>query len=1746
MSYKKVFKKTGKIFLYLILSVLLLVCVVMIFINTSTGKRVIKNKVQSYLQDKLKTRIVIGSVNYKLPISIEINNVYAEDQKHDTLLFGERIAVDVKMLQLIWGNTDIQKVELKNIFINVNRGEKDSVFNYQFIINAFSSPKTITSTKDTTPLKINLGRLILENVSLQFKDKNGGTDFYAGIKNLNASLYKFQPDRVDFGVNDLVASGVNFFMKTYKAKAVKPALPVPEDKISQPGYGLNISTALLNIRDVNVKVENTVSGMYYANNVTHLGLTKALFNLSTSSATVDSLMLDSSFVKFISPKRIIDSTAKELPGDVEPMPWQIIAKQVSLNNNQVQFDDNNLNKKDGFDFGHFSISKLTTDISSVTYSVKRTEGLVQQLTFKDTSGFALDTVHAKFLMTDSIFSADELYVKTGQSLLQNFIELKFDSLAGISKYPRNSLIAATLKNSTIAFDDLYLLLPELKKTFPPAQFAGNKVFFNTELRGNLAQIYLPYLQLIGFSGSSVRAHGSLYNLTDVNKFYYDLYIDQSSFRKSDILKFVPKENQQSLASLPDVINLRGRITGNKNDLVSDIIASGKGMAFNGKFSLKNLTDSKNLKYDFLLRESSFDKSFIMGLIPQGTLPPEINLPEKNYIRGTLKGTIDDLVADLQLGGSYGLMTVKGFLKNAKDKERATYDLFITTNNYEIGKLIRQDSVLGKVTGSFTAKGTGFNYKTMRSDITASIKQLQYNKYNYQNAKIKANLNNGIINSKGIINDENLKLRYDIKANVQNEYPSINGFVRVDTARLQPLNLYKDTLNFSLTANIKANSLKPRSLDVNTIIDSIRMQVDKAFYKLDSVSLIATSANGRDSINFYAPFASLQANGAFDYDKVGDAVVQYVNHYYKISDSVSAKNIADQQLVFKGIIKKDSLLTGIIPGLKGYEDINFNGSFASADTDSALNFIATVPYLAYEDYKLRNGSVNIASKNERINYDINFDTLNSASNTFYATRLNGSAANDSVMMNAITQDNKANDWFGLKASLYAKNKNYSFRLKDSLLLNYEKWNVVSDNYISYSPQGIIIHNFGITSDTSKISINSRQEIVNSPIDIDIENFNLKSISSILNNDTVFVAGIFDAKILVSDLNKKIPSFIGDFVVSNLAIMEQPLGTLIATAKKQTDDNVSAFVTLTGNGNSITAKGNYYLNNKDQDFDASANIIKLDIATLQGFTNGAIKNASGSVHGDVTANGKFADPRWKGTLNFDTTKFTLTQLGTAYKIDKQAISFNYPDINFNNFIINDSLNNALKINGVVTANKEKTYDLNLALNAKDFMFLNATRNVNSDLYGLAVADIDVKVTGNSATPDIEGNISVKDKSNITIVIPEKSYSKDDGKTIVRFIDQDTFVINPPVKPFVEEKTVKSNFLQFLNYNLNVEVQKKAALTIVIDPSTGDEIKVQGQANLNAGVDPSGNIILAGNYELEKGYYVFNYQFLQRKFILLPGSTIYFAGPPDAARLNIQALYIVNTSSKDLLENQVGVVDPSLANAFGQKIPFKVMLNITGEISKPVIKFDIELPDESAVLGSDLRATIENKLAQIRGDESAMNKQVFSLLLLNRFIPEQSSDFFKGNGDDFADIARQSVSGFLSSALNEIAGNLLKGVDIDLNLNNYRDATRNGSVARTDLNVALSKNYLNDRLTVSLGKNFGLQGQDATAKANNGFIPDVTIGYKLTKDGRYLLKAYRKNQFEVVLDGYVVETGLGFVVTLDYETFKDLFGIKKKKNN
>src|SRR6202000_264039 len=99
------------------------------------------------------------------------------------------------------------------------------------------------------------------------------------------------------------------------------------------------------------------------------------------------------------------------------------------------------------------------------------------------------------------------------------------------------------------------------------------------------------------------------------------------------------------------------------------------------------------------------------------------------------------------------------------------------------------------------------------------------------------------------------------------------------------------------------------------------------------------------------------------------------------------------------------------------------------------------------------------------------------------------------------------------------------------------------------------------------------------------------------------------------------------------------------------------------------------------------------------------------------------------------------------------------------------------------------------------------------------------------------------------------------------------------------------------------------------------------------------------------------------------------------------------------------------------------------------------------------------------------------------------------------------------------------------------------RTDLNVGLSKQFLNDRVTVSVGNNFNLEGQNQPGQKTTDIAGNLSVNYKLTEDGRYIVRAYRRDEF-IVVEGQVVETGVGFSVTYEYNRIREIFAKKSKE--
>jgi hypothetical protein len=261
-----------------------------------------------------------------------------------------------------------------------------------------------------------------------------------------------------------------------------------------------------------------------------------------------------------------------------------------------------------------------------------------------------------------------------------------------------------------------------------------------------------------------------------------------------------------------------------------------------------------------------------------------------------------------------------------------------------------------------------------------------------------------------------------------------------------------------------------------------------------------------------------------------------------------------------------------------------------------------------------------------------------------------------------------------------------------------------------------------------------------------------------------------------------------------------------------------------------------------------------------------------------------------------------------------------------------------------------------------------------------------------------------------------------------------------------------------------------------------------------------------------------------------------------VDITAIYSTKAAPYDLVESIIIGESATTKLRYRDRQPFDVKLNMKGELLKPQITFDLEL-NRSANLASDLQYTINSKIAQLRLEQSEMNKQVFALVLLDRFVAENPFSSSGGTGA-VSTLARESVSRLLENQLNNLAGGLIEGIELDFGLTSEEDFSTGSSQMRTDLNVGVSTRLLQDRLKISVGSNFELEGPTRPNQKTANIAGNIQLDYMLSRDGRYSLRAYRRDEYEVALQGQVVETGVAFIITVDFNTFKELIEYKKAK--
>lgn len=1587
-------------------------------------------------------------------------------------------------------------------------------------------------------------KIEIENLYLQGQDVD--TLLHVNALNVGLNLPKLLNNTAEFTYIELDGLTANVIKRndnTFNFDYIIDAFATKEEDTDESKPFL-IALDKIELHHINVSYKDVNTKNDIALQITDLKTIVKTFDLDQNDYAVD--YVDANGFKLKFNQGVLEEVAENVEEKVDSLsqinPLNIGINRLNLHDFDILYDDENAATKATIVFSELSTKVDVLDLPESDFRLKN-------LTFKDAFIDVLLTPDTTTVqpIKDESEDVEETDNNPLKILLQtaNLQNVNVVYSNGIGTNTTNSFNADHLNIQQLngKFADISLKGSEVSGDVQNVNFIEKSGFVLNELSAKFkygaTETVLEDLTLKTPHTLLQRNLQLQYQSTDelsnnLGNVFINAQLPQTKIGFKDILWLAPDlKNTAPFNTYPQaVLNLSANVKGKINDLlVQEFKLSGLGnLNVNAAGTIKNALDTDNLWVNLKINDLTANKQLITNIAPKNSIPETIEIPEHLSLSGRLKGGLTNIYVDLGLQSSFGNAKVAGTF-NQKVKNAERYDLTASLANFNVGKLIKQPN-LGTVTANAKVLGTGFDFEKNNATVDAVVTQAVYNNYTYNNVALKGALNNGNYEVTLNSDDENAKLNIVASGIYDAEAPTVTTEGTIFKVDLNKLGFYETTMALAGTLTADFTSLNPDVLNGELLLQNFVLSDGKEIYPISEISLKAVSTDTLNSIDLRSQIVDASITGQYKLTEISSSLMQTINQYYQFQKETVETDISPSQYFdFRGKIKNDDLIRKFVPDLTSFQTINLYGAY-NAD-NRKITVYGSVPQVQYSTYQLNDIKLSAGNDEESLNYSVTLNQLDSEQFRLANIVLDGFIANDVIDYNLLVKNDADEVQYKIAGNVATANDLIDVTLKqDGLVLNYDAWSVAPDNKLTIYPTGLVAENLQLTNNNSSILVASETSDPSAPLNVTFQDFKIESLTEIIRKDSLLAEGTINGEAQLRDLMNDL-RLTADLNIKDLKVFGNAIGTIDAEVANETVGLYNANIQLSGFNNDMLVVGSYQTTNSS--FNADVTINALQMTSIQGFSMGELRDAKGYVSGKLAVSGTTNAPTVLGNLKFNEAGFGITQLNSTFQNMNDEIQFTQRGIEFNRFAINDTDNNALTLNGAILTQTYTDFDFNLNINARDFKVVNSTKTENQILYGIMAINANISVKGNLDLPKVDGTITVTDNTDFTFVLPQSSPALQEREGIIEFVDQDQLALADTL----EETETLDQTISGLDVNLNIEIDKDALLSIIIDKANGDFIKLQGEAQLTGGIDPSGKTTLVGRYEVNEGAYEMSVSLLKRRFEIQEGSTITWTGEPMEADVDITAVYKTKAAPLDLVQQQVGG-DENI-NLYKQRIPFNTLLKMTGELLKPIISFDIEVDGNNPGVSSDVISMVDSKLSQLRTEQSEMNKQVFALLLLNRFIGE--NPFESSTGLSAESVARQSVSRMLSEQLNNLAADLIEGVELNFDLESSDDYSTGTRENRTDLNIGVSKSLLNDRLKVSVGSNFGLEGTERQNEEMTNIAGDVQIEYLLSRDGRYTLKAYRKNEYQLALQGQIIETGVGFVITLDYNEFKEIWQRRRR---
>jgi translocation and assembly module TamB len=1639
-----------KILLWVIAGLAVLLITLVVLLQTCWFQNIAVDKATSWLSKKIKATVTLEEVNISFPKSLYLKNFFIADLKGDTLLQVHELTVDINMRSLLSSEAVINSLALKGVTAHLYRTIADSSFNFDFIVNSFSTKdkKTEAVPSNSTPFNLILGKVKLEQIMVTLSDEVTGIEANGNLGLLAISFNEFNLVKEIVSVDQLTWSDSRVHYSKSKAGSSDTTAASP---VTWQLAANHIQLAKLDL--------------FYSDTTSQITLASKINKLQADPDTIDlaNLIFDFKKLQIAQSSFAVAIGGVPAPDEAAAMPdtvdegVMVRCDAASLQGFDFRYDNRSVAPAaKGIDYNHLDVKNITAEVSHIFYQGINIKADIHQLKAAEKSGFLVQQAYGKFRMSDKGIGFDSCLLITGKSTIRNSAGITYSSLEDINVDIGKLGIYGTMKNATIALSDLLYFYPPLADIEYVKSSLDRRLTVDGSFSGSLDNLL--------FKGLKVK-------------------------------------------------------TG-----ATELIAAGR---------IKGLPDVDKMEFEVSLTKFSSTNTELLSLMPDSLIPSSIQLPKTFTLSGNFTGTMGNFKTAAVLQSSFGNAIVVASMQQVVGDSLPKYNAQVDLENFNLGKMLQQEEQIGYINMSVSAIGAGLELEVMNADITADIKSLELMGYEYRDAKVNGTIADQAFLGEITIDDDAIAFTFKGKAGLDIDHPEHNFNLDITYLDLQELNLYDQELKFAgnIAGNFTGNDLK--SMNGHIAITGATVAARDQLITLDSIDLLATSIEGKYDWKLRSPVVDANYRGTSSATVGIPMLVNHFNYYFNRQAYREADTLGSQQFDFDISIHDNvDMLPFFVNGLNDLNPVVISGSFDSKT--KKLELTSSRIDANYSGIVSDSLVLSASSDPERLNYSITADRIQKDTLLLEGVSLKGYLQHDSITAFLTVAPTEQDTALLLGGSLATTGENYRLHLwPDQLIFNNVHWSVEADNYFQYGTDGVLAHGMKIFNDSSYIKVQSVGDVAGAPLDFSFSNFDLGMLSGIADSSEQLLSGLVNGNFLLNDV--KTSTFSADLTIQELSVLGKKYGNLDLDAVNEEKGLYDIKLGLLGAGNGIAIEGYYKAEGNTKELHFDADIDSAAFSLVEPFAQPYLRDLKGSMNGKLRIRGTTDAPSINGTIRFDSARFIVSYTNSELMLGSEPVTLDDSGIQFNAFTVIDPMGNKAFLNGNLYTTDYIDYQFALNAKATDFVAMNSTKEVKTEYYGMIRLDFLASVRGSIKQPEINIALKLREGSDFNYIYQRFDTSFNSEEGMVEFIDMDQ-----RLSLLLLEESEEEPLLSGYSITVIAEVDDKSQFNIIVDPVAGDKLTVNGNGSFNFEIAPSGRMSLSGRYEISKGNYSLTlYELVKKQFILDKGSYINWSGDLIDADIDIKGHMDVRTSPYPLIGAQVAGSSEEQQAQYKNPLDFDVYLIMQDKLLEPEISFDIQLDPKDA---GALDGMVDAKLLELQKMEGEMNKQVFSLMVLGTFVAEDPTAG-TGAGEYINDFAKSSVSSLMSSQLNRLSGQYIKGVDLSFDLKSVTDYSSGVEEEKTQMNVGVREQLFNDRLQIYVGTNFDIGGSETFSAKPSDISGDFSLEYLLKADGRTRLNLSRKSTYEGAFEGQAIETSLALIYNRDYNSLRQLFTARKE---